>query len=163
MKLPFFQSPVEFAVEALAPDDARHLPDIHAEDFSRAWSEDEFQSLLAQEPVLGFAAWQVGNRKAGPAGFVLARLAAGEGEILTIAVARAHRRLGLGRDLMEAVLRELYAERAEALFLEVDENNEPAIALYRRLGFREVARRPAYYDRPDAPKSAALVMRRDLR
>ena len=94
---------------------------------------------------------------------LLARLAAGEGEILTIAVARAYRRLGLGRDLMEAVLRELHAERAEALFLEVDENNRAAIALYRRLGFREVARRPAYYAHEDGPKSAALVMRRDLR
>lgn len=163
MKLPFFSDPPEFAVEALGEDDARHLPDIHAEDFSRPWSEHEFQSLLSQKPVFGFAAWQVGNRKAGPAGFVLARLAGGEGEILTVAVARAYRRLGLGRELMEAVLRDLHAERAEALFLEVDEANTPAIALYRRLGFREVARRPAYYGRPDAPGTAALVMRRDLR
>src|SRR5690606_10955011 len=115
------------------------------------------------EPVFGFAAWRVGQRPAGPAGFVLARLAAGEAEILTIAVSRTMRRHGVGRDLMEAVLRELHAQRAEALFLEVDEINEAAIALYRRLGFREVARRPAYYDQPDAPKTAALVMRRDLR
>lgn len=163
MKLPFFSAPVEFAVEPLAPDDARHLPDIHAEDFVRPWSEHEFASLLSQEPVFGFAAWRVGGRGAGPAGFVLARLAAGEGEILTVAVARAHRRRGLGRDLMEAVLRRLHAERAEALFLEVDEANAPALALYRRLGFREVARRPAYYDRPGATKTAALVMRRDLK
>lgn len=161
MKLPFRRR--EYAIEALNEEDARLLPAIHREDFSRPWSGGEFVSLLAQEPVFGFAAWQIGNRKAGPAGFVLARLAAGEAEILTIAVARAHRRAGLGRDLMEAVLRTLHAERAETLFLEVDEINAPAIALYRRLGFREVARRPAYYDRHDAPKTAALVMRRDLR
>lgn len=165
MRLPFFSGPPEFAVEALGEDDARFLPDLHGEDFSRAWSEDEFLALLRQEPVFGFAAWQVGNRKAGPAGFVLARLAAGEGEILTIAVARDWRRLGLGRDLMEAVLRELHAQRAEALFLEVDETNHAALALYRRLGFAEVARRPAYYDASgtDAPRTDALVMRRDLR
>lgn len=162
MKLPFFSDP-GFVVEALAPRDARHLPDIHAEDFVRPWSEHEFASLLEQPPVFGFAAWRVGGRKAGPAGFVLARLAAGEGEILTVAVARAHRRRGLGRDLMEAVLRRLHAERAEALFLEVDETNAAALALYRRLGFREVARRPAYYDHPQARKTAALVMRRDLK
>ncbi|TYR29740.1 ribosomal-protein-alanine N-acetyltransferase [Mesorhizobium microcysteis] len=163
MKLPFFAGPIEFVLEPLSADDASQLPDLHAEDFQRPWAEHEFASLLDQPPVFGFAAWRVGNRKAGPAGFVLARLAAGEGEILTIAVARAYRRLGLGRDLMEAVLRELHAERAEALFLEVDENNRAAIALYRRLGFREVARRPAYYAHEDGPKSAALVMRRDLR
>ena len=61
-----------------------------------------------------------------PVGFVLARLAAGEGEILTVAVARSHRRQGLGWRLMDAVLRELHAQRAEALFLEVDETNAAA-------------------------------------
>ena len=163
MKLPFFSPADDFAIEALGDDDARHLPDLHAEDFSRPWAEHEFSALLEQEPVFGFAAWRVGQRRAAPAGFVLARLTAGEGEILTIAVGRAHRRRGLGRDLMEAVLRELHAERAEALFLEVDEANAPALALYRRLGFREVGRRPGYYDHPQAPKTAALTMRRDLR
>ena len=163
MKMPFGRGPRDFAVEALAEEDARLLPAIHGEDFARPWSGQEFVSLIAQEPVFGFAAWQVGRRAAGPAGFVLARLAAGEAEILTIAVRRAMRRLGLGRELMEAVLRELHAQRAEVLFLEVDETNAPAIALYRKLGFREVARRPAYYDRTDEAKTAALVMRRDLR
>jgi ribosomal-protein-alanine N-acetyltransferase len=163
MKLPFLSPPQEFAIERLTQDDAGQLPDIHAEHFLRPWSEDEFLSLLDQQPVFGFAAWQVGQRRARPVGFVVARLAAGEAEILTIAVARSHRRLGLGRDLMEAVLRALHAERAEALFLEVDETNAAALALYRRLGFREVGRRPGYYERADAPRSAALVMRRDLR
>ena len=52
---------------------------------------------------------------------------------------------------------------SEALFLEVDETNVPALALYRRLGFREVGKRPAYYDRAEGGRSGALVMRRDLR
>ena len=90
-----------------------------------------------------------------PVGFVLARLAAGEGEILTVAVARAHRRQGLGWRLMDAVLRELHAQRAEALFLEVDETNAAAIALYRRLGFSEVGKRPSYYQSADGPDRRA--------
>ena len=98
-----------------------------------------------------------------PVGFVLARLAAGEGEILTVAVARSHRRQGLGWQLMDAVLRELHAQRAEALFLEVDETNVAAIALYRRLGFREVGKRANYYRSPERGPTGALVMRRDLR
>lgn len=40
----------------------------------------------------------------------------------------------------------MHSARAEALFLEVDETNVPAIGLYRRLGFHGVGRRPAYYD-----------------
>ena len=163
MKLPFFTAGREFVVEPLQLDDMRHLPAIHAEGFSRPWSTHEFVSLLEQEPVFGFGVWQVGKRRGAPAGFVLARLAADEAEILTIAVSRSWRGYGLGRDLMEAVLRELHAARAQTLFLEVDETNAPATALYRRLGFREVARRPGYYEKPDAPRTDALVLRRDLR
>jgi ribosomal-protein-alanine N-acetyltransferase len=88
---------------------------------------------------------------------------AGEAEIITIAVARAHRRRGLGRLLMEAVLRDLHAIRAEALVLEVDEKNAAAVALYRKLGFREVGKRAGYYPSADGTASNALVMRRDLR
>ena len=164
MRVPFFTGRKrDFVIDRLGTGDVVALETLHREDFARPWSHVEFASLIDQEPVFGFAAREVGRRGALPSGFVLARHAAGEGEILTIAVARAARRLGLGWALMDAVLRGLYAERAEALFLEVDETNLPALALYRRLGFREVGRRPAYYEHAGTKPTAALVMRRDLR
>lgn len=163
MKMPFLIQRDDFAVEALGEDDPPLLPAIHEEGFVRPWSEHEFVGLLAQDPVFGYGVWRVGARSSGPVGFVLARLAAGEAEILTISVSRPWRGKGLGRDLMEAVLRDLHSRRAEALFLEVDETNHPAIALYRRLGFREVARRPGYYGEAGRQRTDALVMRRDLR
>ena len=145
----------------LSMRDAAALARLHAEDFSRPWSAQEFETLLSEPVNFGFKAQAPGNR--GPDGFVLARLAAGEAEILTVAVARTARRRGLGRALMDAVLRTLHAQRAEALFLEVDETNAPALALYRRLGFREVGRREGYYRGRGGAKTGALVMRRDLR
>jgi ribosomal-protein-alanine N-acetyltransferase len=164
MRVPFFNGRRrEFVIEPLASADVVAMETLHQEDFARPWSNVEFASLLDQETVFGFAAREVGRPGLPPAGFVLARQAAGEAEILTVAVARAARRGGLGWALMDAVLRDLYARRAEALFLEVDETNQPALALYRRMGFREVGRRPAYYERPGTAPTAALVMRRDLR
>jgi ribosomal-protein-alanine N-acetyltransferase len=164
MRLPFVPSRMrDYIIEPLTLADTTAVAELHREDFHRPWSELEFQALLAQDTVFGYVVREVGNARRGPAGFVLARLAAGEGEILTVAVARTQRRSGLGWKLMDAVLRELHSARAEALFLEVDETNIPAIALYRRLGFREVGKRPAYYDHDQGRKSAALVMRRDLR
>ncbi|MGB3386580.1 MAG: ribosomal protein S18-alanine N-acetyltransferase [Pseudaminobacter sp.] len=163
MRIPFFQPRVrDYALEPLTAADSDAIAVLHQEDFVRPWTGVEFADLLEQDTVFGFAAREVGQRGAAPVGFVLARLAAGEGEILTVAVARSHRRQGIGWLLMDAVLRHLHGERAQSLFLEVDETNAAAIALYRRLGFHEVGQRPAYYS-SSGGRTGALVMRRDLR
>jgi ribosomal-protein-alanine N-acetyltransferase len=164
MRIPFVRPRArDYSILPLTQRHSQGLSTLHKEDFIRPWTDGEFSDLLSQDTVFGFAAFETGKAKDGPAGFVLARLAAGEAEILTIAVARSHRRQGLGRELMDAVLRRLHAARAEALFLEVDETNMPAIALYRRLGFQEVGKRPAYYQTAGQQKASALVMRCDLR
>lgn len=164
MRIPFIATRHrDYVLEPLRQGDGEAVAAIHLQDFARPWSGEEFAALLAEDTVFGFAAREVGHGGAPPAGFVLARLAAGEAEILTVAVARAARRQGLGWRLMDAVLRELHGRRAEALFLEVDETNEAALALYRRLGFHEVGKRPAYYRSADGQRTGALVMRRDLR
>ncbi len=163
MRAPFIRSRREYAIERLSIEDSPGLARIHREDFSRPWDEDDFSTLLDQDIVFGYKAIEVGKARSGLAGFVLARNADGEAEIITIAVARAHRRRGLGRQLMDAVLRELHGARAEALFLEVDEGNAAAIRLYRQLGFADVGKRTAYYRSAAGESSNALVMRRDLR
>lgn len=152
----------EYTMRPIEADDGHALSGLHREDFARPWSAEEFEALIAQPAVFGYLAVEIGRPTAEAAGFVLARQAAGEAEILTIAVRRSRRGAGIGRQLMDAVLRDLHAARAEALFLEVDETNAPALALYRRLGFRQVGSRPGYYKHADR-RTGALVMRRDLR
>lgn len=164
VRLPFSKrTPREFSIQPLTTGTGKALAALHREDFIRPWTDGEFEQLLSQESVFGFAGLETGKGNAGPVGFALARMAAGEAEILTIAVARSHRREGLGWQLMHAVLRELHSARAEALFLEVDETNQAAIALYKRLGFHQVGKRPRYYQNEDGSRTGALVMRRDLR
>lgn len=163
MRFPFWSNRVrDYALLPLSVEDSAALSVLHREDFVRPWTPDEFTGLLDQDTVFGYSIREVGSGDASPVGFVLARLAAGEGEILTVAVSEVHRRQGLGWRLMDAVLRELHTQRAEALFLEVDETNAPAIALYRRLGFSQVGKRPGYYQSATGA-TGALVMRRDLR
>ncbi len=91
-------------------------------------------------------------------GFILSRQDADEAEILSVAVARRHRSRGLGKRLLDLHLSRLAGLGLRAVFLEVDENNEPARRLYARAGFREVGRRPGYYQ----GSGTALVLRRDL-
>jgi ribosomal-protein-alanine N-acetyltransferase len=154
--------PRAFAIELLVRADATHLATLHALTFRQPWSDDDFHALLVDDNVFGFIAREEGNRKAPPGGFVLARLVMDEAEILTIAVAPQAQRKGLGHALMDATLRHLHNARASMLFLEVDELNTPALALYRRLGFKQVGKRPGYYETATG-RSAALTMRRDFK
>ena len=163
MRIPFVRSGRDYAVEPLRAADSAALARIHREDFVPPWDENDFETMLGDDIMFGYKAVEIGKARSGAAGFVLARNISGEAEIITIAVARAHRRRGLGRLLMDAVLRELHGVRAGALFLEVDEGNFAAVALYRKLGFREVGKRSAYYRSAAGVPSNALVMRRDLR
>lgn len=156
--LPF--SRVVYVLQPLKHTHCATLSALHAQLFAQVWSEEDFESLLGQSNVFGFLAVPVGKPNAG-CGFVLARLVAGEAEILTIAVAPNAQRRGIGRDLMEGVLRKLHQERAESLFLEVDETNIAAQVLYKRLGFVQVGYRPSYYD-SGSGRSGALILRREV-
>lgn len=151
-----------YEIVPLATADAAIAARLHGEAFARAWTDGEFASLIAQPAVFGFLALDPARPRDQAVGFVLAREAAGEAEILTIGVAGKERRSGLGWRLMQAAMRESVARDAEEMFLEVDEANIAALDLYRRLGFEKVGERRAYYDHADAPRSAALVLRCQL-
>jgi [ribosomal protein S18]-alanine N-acetyltransferase len=134
--------------------DAAAIAGIHAASFQRGWGEDEIHRLMSDRAVFAHRA-TVGRTLTG---FILSRMAADEAEILSIAVAPAWRGRGHARPLLDLHLRRLAGLGVRALFLEVDEHNAPACALYRRAGFREVGRRQGYYDNG----KNALVLRRDL-
>jgi ribosomal-protein-alanine N-acetyltransferase len=91
-------------------------------------------------------------------GLILARVAADEAEILTLAVHPDARRRGIARMLLEAAVAGAAAMGAAAMFLEVSEINHAARSLYETSGFHPAGRRRRYY--PDG--SDALVMRRDI-
>ncbi|MBP2548230.1 ribosomal-protein-alanine N-acetyltransferase [Neorhizobium galegae] len=153
-----------FDIVPMKDSDCRPASELHGQRFARQWSEGEVLDLLGQDGVFGFCALQSNAFFSRPlGGFVLSREVAGEAEILTIAVGEKLARTGLGWRLMQAALREAAVRGAETMFLEVEENNAAAVGLYRRLGFLQVARRPAYYASADGTRTAALVMRRDLR
>jgi len=96
------------------------------------------------------------------AGFVMSRIAAGEAEILSIAVVASRKGRGLAGRLLRHHLGRLAAVAVRTVFLEVDEDNVPALRLYRRAGFREVGRRAGYYPPQGGKASNALILRRDL-
>lgn len=96
-----------------------------------------------------------------PVGFVLARVVAREGEILTIGVDPAHQRRGVGRHLMLAAIA-LARPHADAFFLEVGTDNPAALTLYSALGFHQVGLRKDYYRRPNNTRVDAQILRLDM-
>ncbi|MEM0906262.1 MAG: GNAT family N-acetyltransferase [Pseudomonadota bacterium] len=147
-------------IDHARPGDYEMLEDIHARSFVAPWSADEQAALNDGPGVRTFVARRgsaTSSRR--PIGFITVRCAADEAEILTMAVAPRQRNAGVGRLLLEAALRHLYAERVREVFLEVDPHNEPAMALYRHMGFETVGERRDYYGNGDATRQKALTMR----
>jgi ribosomal-protein-alanine N-acetyltransferase len=147
-------------IRPLRPDKAEDCARLHAGAFAHPWSREEFAVLLASPSTIGAAA--LDPRRGTLRGFVVSRLAADEAEILTVAVETAARGSGVGRALVGEHLKQAANAGAKAVFLEVDEQNAPALALYRRHGFARVGERAGYYRRPDGAAAKAIVMRRDL-
>jgi len=139
-------------------DDLSHLAALHAASFESPWDHVALADLLAAPGSFAYH-----HRD----GFVLARAAGGEAEILTLAVAPEARGRGLGRALMIAATSRSQELGARDLFLEVGAANPAALALYARLGFAKVGLRKGYYDDPRAPRARgeardALVLRLPL-
>ncbi|MGH6828829.1 MAG: GNAT family N-acetyltransferase, partial [Rhizomicrobium sp.] len=122
-------------------DDIAVLAQIHAASFKDGWSAKSIADLLAQPGVFAFLA---------PQGFILARVAGGEAEILTLAVAAGARRHGTGSALVRGAAGQARVLGATSLFLEVASDNVAALGLYRSLGFGAVGWRKAYHGDQDA-------------
>ena len=145
------------AVEPASLRDAPKLAQIHVASFHRGWGEGEFEQMLAEHNTLVHRLRQ--GRKT--IGFAVSRMAADEAEILSIAVEPKHRGRGLSSNLLLTHLGHLAGRGVRTVFLEVEENNQPARQLYHRAGFAVTGRRERYY-RQDGEQLNALIMRRDL-
>ncbi len=128
---------------------------LHALCFSvpRPWSTAQFAASLADP--LCFALIEA-------EGFLIGRAAAGEAELLTLAVAPQARRRGTGARLVQRFLYQARLRGAERAFLEVAEGNAAALALYARAGFAQAGRRRGYYRSPDGQVRDALILTRAL-
>lgn len=124
-----------------ATSDTGRLAELHAVCFADSWNAGAIADLLTTPNCFAFASEQ---------GFILARAAGGEAEILTLAVAPAGRRLGVGKALVTAAAAYAGNLGATKMFLEVRAGNHAATALYRRLGFFQIAVRKGYYEGEDA-------------
>lgn len=122
--------------------------------FSSPWSETSIRSELTNP--LSF--WLVAVENGKLLGYVGSQSIMDEADMMNVAVEPNSRRRGIGRQLVEALVRVLAEKQVHSLTLEVRASNEPAKALYEQLGFLQIGRRPNYYRNP---KEDALILRKE--
>jgi len=141
------------------PDDLSAIMRLERASFpTDAWSEPMMREELSS-PHGWYVVDDEAGRIVGYAGLRAVKNAM-DADIQTIALAEAERGRGRGRALLRALLDEAARRRVAQVFLEVRADNPVAQSLYASEGFREIGRKPRYYQPDDVD---AVVMKLDLR
>ena len=123
--------------------------------FSDPWSERSIAAELTNKLAL----WLVAEEYGRVAGYIGSQTVPDESDMMNVAVHPEFRRRGIAEALVTALCAALKAQGSVSLTLEVRASNDPAKALYEKLGFEQVGRRPNYYRNP---KEDALILRKML-
>lgn len=120
--------------------------------YSHPWTLGNFRDSLNA----GYSCW-VYEYGESLIGYGLVMLAAGEAHLLNVGVAKEWQRQGMGRKLMQHLIKVAREYQAEFMFLEVRPSNIPAIRLYEDIGFNEMAIRKNYYPAHNGREDAVLM------
>ena len=122
--------------------------------FSAPWSENSVRSELTNPLSL----WLVAVERDRVVGYIGSQTVLDEADMMNVAVSPDARQKGVGQALVTELVLRLQAKGVRTLTLEVRASNEPAKALYQKLGFIQVGRRPNYYRNP---REDALILRKE--
>jgi ribosomal-protein-alanine N-acetyltransferase len=120
--------------------------------YSFPWTPGNFTDSLNA----GYSCWvyEFGSIMVG---YAVLMLGAGEAHVLNIAIAQDWQRQGLGRRLLQHLIKVAREYHAEMMFLEVRPSNIGALRLYEDIGFNEIAKRRGYYPAHDGREDAILM------
>ena len=137
------------------PDDLTAIVAAERESFTYPWPESAFR----QELQLPYATLHLAERRADGQllGFVDYWVRGEQFHLLVLAVGCAHRRGGLGRELVARAEGDAMARAARYGILEVRRGNLVAIAFYRTLGYAQVGVKRGYYS--DNGEDALVLMK----
>lgn len=122
--------------------------------FNDPWSENSIRYELTNAISL----WLVAVCDGKVAGYVGSQSVLDEADMMNIAVHPDYRKQGVAQMLIAQLIAMLSTQGVRSLTLEVRTSNDPAIALYEKMGFVQVGRRPNYYRNP---KEDALILRKE--
>jgi len=116
------------------------------------WTRGIFSDCLR----VGYSAWCY-EKDAELLGYGVMSVAVGEAHMLNLTVRPESQRQGIGERLLKHFMQTARRHDADVLMLEVRPTNEPAIALYRKLGFNEIGVRQGYYPAQQGREDALIL------
>lgn len=134
----------------MAAEDIDAVLDIERASFTNPWKRSMFESELRNPVSSAYTLKRDFGDDETVAAYIIFWVVQGEAHILDLAVHPDCRRRGLGEALLVAALDMMRTRLVFEVFLEVRKSNAPAIALYRKLGFKESFIRRNYYGDEDA-------------
>jgi ribosomal-protein-alanine N-acetyltransferase len=140
-------------IRAMRQADIEAVAAIESDTYDFPWSPGIFRDCL----LAGYTN-VVLDRAGEVVGYGIMSVAAGEAHLLNICVAEEYRSQGIGRGLLNYLLRRARTFRAERLFLEVRPSNERALSLYRQMGFEMLGVRQGYYKAHDGQEDAVVLV-----
>ena len=138
--------------------DVKEIAALEKVCFSDPWSEDLVRADVVDNSDISTYILAE-NHKDEIIGYIGIWTVAEECQINNVAVRPDYRNQGIGALLVGTVLTASEDAGIKYWTLEVRETNEAAITLYKHMGFKEIARRPKYYDDGEA----CLVMAKGKR
>ena len=126
--------------------------------FQRPLSRGDLEQMRARPASRGFV---FEDAEAAVTSYALFMNAGASADLVSLGTDLKAQRAGLASRLLTSALQDLAGEGVEEVILEVAVDNIAALALYKRSGFIEAARRAGYYRRSNGTVDA-IVMRRNL-
>jgi len=149
---------LELNFEPMCPEDLPEVLEIERRSFPQPWTPGLFLHEL-KVPFSRTTLVRATNGTRATLAYVCRWLVGDEAHILNLAVHPDHRGRGLGRRLVELVVKEAQAAGARLVTLEVRRENAPARTLYRKLGFVDTGQRRNYYGRGEDAIIMSLALR----
>lgn len=131
----------KFQISAMTLEDFENIQDIFTSDFDSFWNP----SILKQELLCDNSHFIVAKNEDEIIGFAGFKVLLEDADLMNIVVKKSYRNKGVGSLLLKNLMDLFFSFSLVSLYLEVNENNLPAIHLYQKFGFKKIDVRKNYY------------------
>lgn len=135
---------LKYVIRPMTEDDTFAVELIEQVIFSLPWSQKSFADACRNQDNV----YLVCEADGVIAGYCGMWTVLGEGNITNIAVSPDYRRCGIAQMLMQSMEKYGNDKNVTSYFLEVRQSNLPAIALYEKMGYKNIGIRKRFYEKP---------------